>query len=66
MPNFNLNPYEEKIELTEELPYKKNQLSDITIDTVISPSSNKKIDDKIDNILKRENNKMIHEKMENW
>ena len=58
LPNFNLNPYEEKIELTEELPYKKNQLSDITIDAVISPSSNKKIDDKIDNILKRENNKI--------
>jgi len=58
LPNFTLNPYQEKVELTETLPYENNQLSHMTIDMIISPSSDKKINDKIENILAQENDKI--------
>ena len=58
LPNFNLNQYQGKDEQTESIPYDNNQLSNMTIDTIISPSSNRKIDDKIENILTEKNDKI--------
>ena len=49
LPNYNFNPYQKEVELTEEIAYGTNMMSEMRIDTIITPH----IDDEIDKILNR-------------
>ena len=53
LPNYNFNPYQKEVQLTEEIPYDVNSMSELSIDTIITPEIDNKIDDKINNILNR-------------
>ena len=53
LPNYNFNPYQKEVQLTEEIPFDANNMGELTLDRVITPQPNDRIDDKIDNILNR-------------
>ena len=53
LPNYNFNPYQKEVQLTEEIKYEVNSMSELSLDTIITPQIDNQIDDKIDNILNR-------------
>ena len=54
LPNYNFKPYNQEIQRTENINFDDSNLSQMTIDTVMTSGISKNIDEKIDDILKRE------------
>tara|TARA_S200000501_G_scaffold110960_1_gene104364 strand:+ start:61850 stop:63577 length:1728 start_codon:yes stop_codon:yes gene_type:complete len=54
LPNYNFKPYNQEIQTTERINFKDSNLSQMSIDSVITSGISKDIDEKIDDILKRE------------
>ena len=54
LPNYNFKPYNQEIQRTEKINFDDSNLSQMTIDTVMTTGISKNIDEKIDDILKRE------------
>ena len=54
LPNYNFKPYNQEIQRTEKINFDGSNLSQMSIDTVMTTGISKNIDEKIDDILKRE------------
>ena len=54
LPNYNFKPYNQEIQTTENINFEDSNLSQMTIDTVMTSGVGKDIDEKINDILKQE------------